>query len=132
MLSHPLKHFQKESELLPKLFHSFSEYFSLVENPNSSQLKKLSQFLQYLLRIVSISEHHNKFQKMKILLSNDLSSSFLFHEVSEVQQNCDISTVIVIFHFTVLILYKKPEIDKHLGNLLSSDHEFFHYKNHRT
>ena len=61
---HPTNHIQKDLELLPIVFCSVLDQFSLVENPDMSQLLLLYRFFHFFRTVPSI-KHYNQFQIVK-------------------------------------------------------------------
>ena len=103
----PTNQIQKKLHFLPIVFRSVLDQFSLVENPDISHLKTLSQFLQYYFKNCLIHQTLQSISKYKTIFSNYLSSLVLFHENFDFQYSRNISPIIPIFHFTELTLYTK-------------------------
>ena len=79
LLNDSTNHIQKGLDLLPIVFRSRLDQFSLVENPDILQLLILSCFHQYYFKNYPIYRRLQSISKYKLVLSNYLSSLFLFH-----------------------------------------------------
>ena len=93
----------KDLDLLNKDFRSVLDQFSLVENPDKSDLLILSHFLQYCFKNNPIYQTLQSNSKCKAILFNCLSSLIPFHEGFDFQYSRNIPPNTSISHFTDFI-----------------------------
>ena len=121
----PVSHKQKDLDLLTIIFRSVLHQFSLVDNPDISELLNLSQFRQYFFKDYYIVQTASAISKYKTILSNYPSSLEPFHEISDFQSSAKNPPPTPISQCRDLTLCTKQEIDERLGTLLSADQDFF-------
>ena len=100
------------------------DQFSLVENPDKSQLL-FSDFFRYYFNNYPNYRALQSLPNYKTNLLNYLSSLVPFQEAFWFQHSRNISPIIPFNHFTDLTFHTKQEMDEYLGNLNSSDPDFF-------
>ena len=121
----PISDIQKDLDLLTFILRSVVDQFSLVDDPDPSQLLIFSHFLQYFYKSYYIFQTVPAVSKHKTISSKPLSSLEPFHEVFDFENSRNTSTPIPSSQFKDLGLYTKQKMDEYLGSLLSADPLFF-------